>query len=44
MTEYETYAYELHNTKNMDKIKKLQLYVFPILEKLNLKIKHYDSK
>ena len=44
MTAYETYAYELHNTKNMDKIKKLQLYVFPILEKLNLKIKHYDSK
>lgn len=39
MTAYETYDYELHKsikTKDMDKMKKLQLYVFPILEKLNL--------
>lgn len=36
MTAYETYAYELHNTKNMNKIKKLRFYVFPLLKKLNL--------
>ena len=39
MTAYETYNYELHKfikAKDMNKMKKLQLYVFPILEKLNL--------
>ena len=39
MTAYETYNYELHKfikVNDMDKMKKLQLHVFPILEKLNL--------
>lgn len=39
MTAYETYDYELHKfmkAKDIDKMKKLQLYVFPLLEKLNL--------
>lgn len=39
MTAYETYNYELQKfmkANDTDKIKKLQLYVFPILEKLNL--------
>ncbi len=39
MTAYETYDYELHKfikAKDMDKMKKLQLHVFPLLEELNL--------
>ena len=39
MTAYETYDYELRKsikTKDTVKMKKLQLYVFSILEKLNL--------
>lgn len=39
MTAFETYNYELHKfmeANDTSKVKKLQLYVFPILEKLNL--------
>lgn len=39
MTAFKTYNYELHKfmeANDTSKVKKLQLYVFPILEKLNL--------
>lgn len=43
MTAYETYDYYLHkfiNKKDFEKMKLLQLHVFPIIEKLNLFISH----